>query len=41
MFNSLKDSKDVNILSGRPLDRLFSDISNTLRFFGEEMLYET
>jgi len=38
MFNSLNDSKDVNILSGRPSDRLLYDISNTSRFFSEDML---
>jgi len=36
--NSLNDSKDVNILSGRPSDRLFHDIFNTSRFFSEDML---
>jgi len=40
MFNSLNDSKDVNILSGRPSDRLFPDISNTSRFFSEDILQQ-
>jgi len=35
---SLSDSKDVNILSGRPLDKLFHDIIKTSRFFSEDML---
>jgi len=38
MYNSLNDSKDVNILSGRPLDRLFPDIFNISRFFSEDTL---
>jgi len=38
MYNSVNDSKDVNILSGRPSDRLFPDIFNTLRFFSEDTL---
>jgi len=38
MYNSLNDSKDVNILSGRPSDRLLCDISNISRFLCEDML---
>jgi len=38
MNNALNDSKDVIILSGRPPDRLLPDISNTSRFFSEDML---
>jgi len=38
MCNSLNDSKPVNILSGRPLDRSLYDILNISRFFSEDML---
>lgn len=38
MSNSLNDSKDANISSGKLSDRLFSEISNTSRLLSEHML---
>jgi len=38
MCSFFNDSKDVNMLSGRPSDSSLSVISNTSRFFSKDML---